>query len=69
MGNAMTGVNLGVKTFRESLQSERSRIEALLNFGVTPQKILTPFVNQALESALLPTLNSMVGMGIVAYPV
>ncbi|HJF73522.1 ABC transporter permease [Gallibacterium anatis] len=68
MGNAMTGVNLGVKTFRESLQSERSRIEALLNFGVTPQKILTPFVNQALESALLPTLNSMVGMGIVALP-
>ncbi|MFC0309528.1 ABC transporter permease [Gallibacterium trehalosifermentans] len=68
MGNAMTGVNLGVKTFRESLASERQRIETLLNFGTTPQRILTPFVNQALESALLPTLNSMVGMGIVALP-
>lgn len=67
-GNAMTGVNLGVKTFRESIDSERSRIETLLNFGANPKHILLPFVNQALETAILPTLNSMVGMGIVALP-
>lgn len=67
-GNAMTGVNLGTKTFRESLDSERARIETLLNFGVEPQHILLPFVNQALETAILPTLNSMVGMGIVSLP-
>lgn len=67
-GNAMTGVNLGVKTFRESVESERSQIEALLNFGGKPKQILLPFVNQALETALLPTLNSMVGMGIVSLP-
>jgi len=35
-GNAMTGVNLGTKTFWESLDSERARIETLLNFGVEP---------------------------------
>ena len=67
-GNAMTGVNLGVKTFRESIDSERSRIEALVNFGAKPKHILRPFVNQALETAILPTLNSMVGMGIVSLP-
>lgn len=68
MGNAMTGTTLGVKTFRESFNGQRNRIDALLNIGVTPKKILLPFVNQALETALLPTLNSMVGMGIVALP-
>lgn len=68
MGNAMTGTNLGIKTFRESIQSQKNQIETLLNFGVTPKKILQPFVNQALETALLPTLNSMVGMGIVSLP-
>lgn len=68
MGNAMTGTTLGVKTFRESFNGQRNKIEALLNIGVTPKKILMPFVNQALETALLPTLNSMLGMGIVALP-
>jgi putative ABC transport system permease protein len=68
MGNAMTGVNLALKTFRESFESQRNRIETLLNIGVTPKKILLPFVNQALETALLPTMNSMVGMGIVSLP-
>jgi len=67
-GNAMTGVNLGVKTFRESLAAGRERMEALLNFGTSPKSILLPFVNQALETAILPTLNSMVGMGIVSLP-
>lgn len=68
LGNSMTGVSLGLKTFQENLKSEHNRIETLLNLGVTPQKILLPFVNQALETALLPTMNSMLGMGIVSLP-
>ena len=68
MGNTMTGVTLGVKTFRESLNGQRARIDALLNIGATPEKVLLPFVRQALETALLPTVNSMVGMGIVSLP-
>ena len=68
MGNAMTGTTLGVKTFRENIKGRQSQREALLNMAVHPQKILLPFVNQAIETALLPTLNSMVGMGIVALP-
>ncbi|KPI55206.1 amino acid ABC transporter permease [Clostridioides difficile] len=67
-GNVMTGLNLGLKTFRESMYAERNKIEALLNFGGKPDDILHPFVFQALETALLPTLNSMVGMGIVSLP-
>ncbi|TNG96555.1 ABC transporter permease [Pasteurellaceae bacterium USgator11] len=68
MGNAMTALNLGLKTFRESLAAERDKITVLLNFGAAPSKILLPYVNQALETALLPTLNSMLGMGIIALP-
>ncbi|NCB62335.1 MAG: ABC transporter permease [Clostridia bacterium] len=68
MGNAMTGVSLGVKTFRESVESHGPRLEALLNVGAEPRRILLPLVNQSLETALLPTLNSMVGMGIVSLP-
>ena len=68
MGNAMNGVTLGIKTFRETLQAQRPRIEALLNAGATPHSILMPFMSQALETALLPTMNSMLGMGIVSLP-
>ena len=68
IGNSMTGVGLGLKSFNESLKSNRIRIEALQNLGVTPKKILLPYVNSSLETALLPTLNSMVGMGIVSLP-
>lgn len=68
MGNAMTGVTLGVKAFRESFEGQRARIDTLLNIGVAPQKILLPFVNKSLETALLPTMNALLGMGIVSLP-
>lgn len=68
IGNAMTGTSLGVKSFGESFYGQKNRVEALLNIGATPKKILLPFVNRSIETALLPTLNSMLGMGIVALP-
>ena len=68
MGNAMTGTSLGLKAFNENVSSNRSRIDTLINMGVAPRKIITPFVNSAIETALLPTLNSMLGMGIISLP-
>lgn len=68
IGNAMTGVTLGMKTFTDNLKTERHKINALLNLGVTPKKILIPYVNNALETALMPTINSMLGMGIIFLP-
>ena len=68
IGNAMTGLSLGLKTFNENIKSQRNRIEALLNLGVTPNEILLPFANNALETALVPTLNRMLGMGIISLP-
>ncbi|WP_313339699.1 ABC transporter permease [Sedimentibacter sp.] len=68
MGNSMTGVTLALKTFTENIKSQRTKIDTLLNLGATPKKILLPYVNNAIETALLPTLNSMLGMGIVSLP-
>ena len=68
IGNAMTGVTLGLKTFTENIKSQRNKIDALLNLGVTPKKILLPYVNNSLETALLPTMNNMLGMGIISLP-
>lgn len=68
IGNAMTGINIGIKTFMDSIDKEKSKINTLLNLGVEPKDILKPFANNALETALIPTLNSMVGMGIIFLP-
>lgn len=68
MGNAMTGVSLGLKTFHENVITQKSQIDVLINLGSTPKNILMPFVNKAVETALLPTLNSMLGMGIISLP-
>lgn len=68
MGNALNGVSLGLKTFNESVRSQKARIDTLLVMGVRPKRILSPFVNQSIETALLPTLNSMLGMGIISLP-
>lgn len=68
IGNAMTGVSLGLKNFNESIKTQKLRIDTLINIGATPKSILIPFVNKALETALLPTINSMVGMGVISLP-
>lgn len=68
IGNTMTGVSLAVKTFLDSFSGQRLKIETLLNMGAEPKKILMPFVNRAFETAILPTLNSMLGMGLVSLP-
>ncbi len=68
LGNAMTGISLGVKTFMDKVKSSKLQIDTLLNLSATPKNILLPMVNSSLETALIPTLNSMLGMGIVSLP-
>jgi len=68
IGNAMTGVILGIRTFMDAVAGDRRKIDTLVNLGVDFKTILRPYVNHALESALMPTLNSMLGMGIIFLP-
>ena len=68
MGNAMTGVNLGLSNFMENLELQKQKMNALLNLGVHPREILRPIASNALETALIPTINSMLGMGIIFLP-
>ena len=68
MGNTMNAVSLGVKTFTESLDGKRMEINALMCSGASSDVILRPFVRQSMATAMLPTMNSMIGMGIVFLP-
>lgn len=68
IGNTMTGVSLGVNTMLEGMYSNRKMVESALMLGATPSEAARPIINQAFDSAMLPTINSMVGMGIVFLP-
>ena len=66
VGNAMTGVSLGANTFLNNMKSQRGQIEGALMLGATPKEATAPLIRDAFDSAILPTINSMVGMGIIS---
>ncbi|UHA59120.1 iron export ABC transporter permease subunit FetB [Metabacillus litoralis] len=68
IGNSMTGITLGVKNLVEGIEKEKHLIEGALMLGAKPEAATKSVVNSAFDSAILPTINSMVGMGIVFLP-
>ncbi|RLQ97085.1 ABC transporter permease [Falsibacillus albus] len=68
VGNSMTGITLGAKNLLQSIRDQKEKIEGALMLGATPKTAIKPFVDNAFDSAILPTINNMVGMGIVFLP-
>lgn len=68
IGNSMTGISLGIEKLVDSMQNQRHLVESALMLGATPKMAAKEIVNKAFDSAILPTINSMVGMGIVFLP-
>ncbi len=68
IGNSMTASTLALKSYREHLIAEQNRMECLGMLGIHPDIILRPLLRSSVESALLPTINSMLGMGIIFLP-
>lgn len=68
IGNSMTGITLGVNNLLNNMQTQRTQIEAALILGAPPKIAVKKFLNQAFDAAMLPTINSMVGMGIIFLP-
>lgn len=68
IGNAMTGITLAVIRLIDGIRSRRAEIDSALMLGATPRDATREIVRAAFDSAILPTINSMVGMGIVILP-
>ncbi|MCX7921705.1 MAG: iron export ABC transporter permease subunit FetB [Clostridia bacterium] len=68
VGNSMTGVSLGIHRLVEGMNTQKHLIESALMLGATPKMAARQVANNAFDSAILPTINSMVGMGIVSLP-
>lgn len=68
IGNSMTGVSLGAERLLDGLKTRRHEIEGALVLGATPAAAARTVVRGAFAAAILPTVNSMMGMGIVFLP-
>ncbi|OCL26877.1 iron export ABC transporter permease subunit FetB [Orenia metallireducens] len=68
IGNSMTGISLGVERLISGMKENQAKVETALMLGATPKKATQQAVNDAFNSAILPTINSMMGMGIIFLP-
>jgi len=68
VGNSMTGITLGINTLLGGLKDQREKVEGALMLGATPKAASKKYVDNAFDAAILPTLNNMLGMGIIFLP-
>src|SRR5699024_3579294 len=68
IGKTMTGVSLGVNNLLKGMKDQKEKVERDLMLGAAQRVASKKIINHAFDEAILPTINSMVGMGIVFLP-
>jgi putative ABC transport system permease protein len=68
LGNAMTGISLGLDSLTSLARQERPSIEAQLILGASRWQALRPVARRALRTGFTPMLNSMAAAGVVFLP-
>ncbi len=68
LGNALTGISLGLDRCLAQLDERRSEVEAALALGATRWEAALPVAQEALRTGLVPILNAMSAVGLVTIP-
>jgi putative ABC transport system permease protein len=68
LGNAMTGISLGLDSLTALARQERAAIEAQLILGASRWQAMRPVAQRALRTGFTPMLNSMAAAGVVFLP-
>ncbi|MBT4044679.1 MAG: ABC transporter permease [Rhodospirillaceae bacterium] len=68
LGNAMTGISLGLDSLTTMVGRERAGIEAQLLLGANRWRAMRTVARQALRTGFTPMLNSMAAAGVVFLP-
>lgn len=68
LASAMNVVALVFERIFASAHTEAAAIEQLLALGASPRQALGPQVRKAVRAALIPTINGLTTVGLVALP-
>ena len=68
LGNALTGISLGLDRYLGSLLQRRDEVEMLLGHGATAREAAAEIRADAVRVGMIPILNSMAVVGTVSLP-
>ncbi len=68
LGNTMNAAAIAGDRFVSTLNSSQLEIETHLSLGATPQQATTQYQRDAIKAGLIPTINTMLVVGVVTLP-
>lgn len=68
LGNVMNGAAIAGDRLVSTLNSSQLEIETHLSLGASPQQATAQYRREAIKAGLIPTLNTMMVVGIVTLP-
>jgi putative ABC transport system permease protein len=68
LGNAMNAAAIAGERLVSTLNNSRLEIETHLSLGATPQQAIEQYRKDAIRAGLIPTVNSMMVVGVVTLP-
>lgn len=68
LGNSMNAAAIAGERFVSTLNNSQLEIETHLSLGATPRQATAQYRREAIKAGLIPTLNSMMVVGIVTLP-
>lgn len=68
LGNSMNGVALAAERLSSEIRSKRELIETRLSLGATSREAVSDIISSAVRAAMIPTINSLMTVGIVSLP-
>ena len=68
VSSAMNGAAIAGERLVSTINASQLEIETHLSLGATPQQAVAQYRREAVKAALIPTLNSMMVVGMVTLP-
>jgi putative ABC transport system permease protein len=68
IGNSMTALALALERLFADLRGRRELVEMQLSLGATYREASQDLVRQAIKAGMVPSINSLMGVGIVFIP-
>lgn len=68
VGNSMNAMALAIERLFAEVRSRRAEVELLLALGAEPAEATAPMFAGAVRAGMIPSLNSMMGVGVVFLP-
>jgi putative ABC transport system permease protein len=68
IGNSMNALAISLERLFSDLKRQQGRIEAMLCLGADAREASRPIVRGAIRAGMIPSINAMMGVGIVFIP-